>query len=229
MITPATKSSLYQDIINQLINEIKRGSWKPGDKFPGEKELALTFEVSRNSIRESLKSLQILGIIHSSAGKGTFVTENALRKIENTELVELLTDHRSSLIDFLHFRMALEAQAAFLAAQNASAEEIEILESLLETLGEKLIKDKNYALEGFEFHMLIVTLSQNKYIIKLFQSYSDELKAQRTPVYQDKINKQRTLEDHVKIVKAIKEAEPEKARDAMFDHFLHAFEDLNLN
>lgn len=229
MITPATKSSLYQDIINQLINEIKKGNWKPGDKFPGEKELALTFEVSRNSIRESLKSLQILGIIHSSAGKGTFVAENALRKIENTELVELLTDHRSSLIDFLQFRMALEAQATFLAAQNASVEEIKILEFLLEALSEKLLKDENYALEGFEFHMHIVNLSQNKYIIKLFQSYSDELKAQRTLIYQDKINKQRTLEDHIKIVQAIRDVEPEKAREAMFAHFVHALEDINLN
>ncbi|MCA0984445.1 FadR family transcriptional regulator [Halobacillus yeomjeoni] len=226
MFKPVLKSSLYKDVVNQLLEEIKKETWGPGEKFPGELELANEFEVSRNSIREALKSLQLMGVIESFPGRGTFVTKEAVRKIQNSELVSLLSDNEGSYMELLEVRMAIEAQASYLAAQRVDDEGIVKLENALRELEERMKKREDYAMQGFHFHMCIAELSQNQYILKFFQTISEELIAQRNLQYQEKIDTDKSLKDHIDIFEAIKNRDADKAREAMHKHFIHAMGDV---
>lgn len=226
MFKPVVKNTLYREVVDQLLDEIKKGTWGPGEKFPGEMELSSQFEVGRNSIREALKALQLMGLIESYPGRGTFVTKEASRKIQNTELVSLLSDDNTSYIDLLEVRMGIEVQAAALAAERIDLNGAAKLEESLNKLKEKMTTNQDYSIEGFNFHMCIAELSQNPFMIKFFQTIADELMAQRNPQFQNKIDKKRSLNDHTNIYKAIKANKPAKARDAMYEHFAHAMDDL---
>ena len=87
MIRPATKSKLYEEVSAQIIEMVKIGEWKPGDQLISEAELGRTFQVSRNCIRESLKALELSGIIQSQPGRGTYLTEDALENIYRKALL----------------------------------------------------------------------------------------------------------------------------------------------
>ena len=78
MLEPLVKTRLYEEIVKQIINRIKSGELKPGDKLPTERELASQLKVSRTAIREALRSLEVMGVIDSKVGSGTFVKEMSL-------------------------------------------------------------------------------------------------------------------------------------------------------
>jgi len=229
MINPINKTSLYNNIVNQLIKLIKKGVWKPEYPILSEKELANQFEVSRNSVREALKTLQFMGILESHPGKGTFLTKESYLIIEKTELIQLLSNNTGETLDLLEVRMAIEIQSADLAAKLATPTEIEILKQKLDKLKNKILNGEDSSLEGFDFHLCIAHISKNKYILKFFQTITKELLAQRNPDFQRTLNLEHSLKDHANIYRAISENNSAKARTAMYKHFIHAIEDIKLN
>ena len=72
------RTKLYEDVTERMLDHIRTETWAPGTKIPPEVELAKLFDVSRCTIREAVKSLQIAGFLRSRAGSGTFVSERAI-------------------------------------------------------------------------------------------------------------------------------------------------------
>jgi len=75
MLEPLKKTRLYEEIIKQLQELIRRGDLKPGDRLPTERELALQLNVSRTAIREALRSMEVMGFIKSRVGGGTYIRQ----------------------------------------------------------------------------------------------------------------------------------------------------------
>ena len=94
--------------------------------MPGEIELANLFQVSRGSIREAIKSLQMMGVLEAKSGQGTYVSSNALQKIQDNRLTSMISDiqYRDQVLEC---RYMIEPQAAFVAAQICTEKDIEYL------------------------------------------------------------------------------------------------------
>src|SRR5689334_25415513 len=73
LIEPVKRSRIYQHIVDQIHALVREGRWAPGDQIPPERELAERFRVSRTSVREALRALEMQGVIESRQGGGTFV------------------------------------------------------------------------------------------------------------------------------------------------------------
>src|ERR687887_1393283 len=73
VIEPIRRSRLYEGIVQQIEGLLEKGDLKPGDQLPPERQLAEQFQVSRASVREALRTLELLGIVETRAGGGTFV------------------------------------------------------------------------------------------------------------------------------------------------------------
>ena len=116
MLVPVQKKRVFEDISAQIINQIEDGIWKEGEQIKGELELSKLFQVSRGSIREAIKSLQIMGILVAVSGQGTFVAENALQKIKDSRFVDMISDGKYR-DEVLECRYMIEPQAAFVAAK----------------------------------------------------------------------------------------------------------------
>src|SRR5215475_1498571 len=72
---PIHKQDLRQRVVGQIVELIRTGNLRPGDRLPSERELVEIFGISRPSLRESMRALSVLGIIESRHGGGAFVTE----------------------------------------------------------------------------------------------------------------------------------------------------------
>ncbi|MEI7616540.1 MAG: GntR family transcriptional regulator, partial [Actinomycetota bacterium] len=124
------RKHLYEQIASQLEEMILNETLKIGDQLPPEKDLAEKFGVSRNILREALKTLKERGLIDVKTGNGIYITKpkpEVIKKILN-RLVKLGDVNIKELFEF---RLAIEVKACGLAAERATIEEIENLENIL--------------------------------------------------------------------------------------------------
>src|SRR6202521_6292083 len=73
LLEPVKRSRIYEHIVEQIHALIREGRWAPGDQIPPDGELAERFRVSRTSVREALRALEMQGVIESRQGGGTFI------------------------------------------------------------------------------------------------------------------------------------------------------------
>ena len=109
---------------------------KPGDKLPSERELAEMLQVSRSSIRDAIRSLELLGLVEPRQGAGTIVCEPVDASMK--PFTEALRHRRALVGELLDFRKMLEPGLASRAATHALPEQIAVLEEILERQEAKL-------------------------------------------------------------------------------------------
>ena len=122
MFQPIVSDRLSDKAVGQIKALIEEGRLKPGDKLPSERALMKLLSVSRASLREAFRVLEALGLIEVRTGIGAFVVQTDAGALPN-EWTTLLMNTQQEMFDLLDVREALEAKAAALAAQKASAED----------------------------------------------------------------------------------------------------------
>lgn len=220
MITPAKKQNLYEEVSRQIIEMINSGQWKPGERIMGELELSRQFQVSRNSIRESIKALELVGILESRTGIGTFVSNQALLNI-NSMLLSNLIDEESTLVELMETRLIVEPGLTFLAVKNATEEDMEELERIIRK-GKQALVDKNYTFDmGFEFHKKIFAMSRNRILINLLDSITGSLIVTRGTVFFQHLNEyilNSELDEHMEMLECIRRKDAVLAKNLMQRH-----------
>lgn len=171
MITPIQKNKVYEDISTQIKKQIEDGTWKEGERIQGEIELAKEFQVGRSSIREAIKSLQVLGILEARTGQGTYIAPNALQRINDNRLMEMMSNEHY-YDEILQCRLILESQAAYLAAKQCTEEDIAYLQKNYEEMVEDTLqgRDEESEKKGHEFHAYIVKMLHNDVLMALYNS-----------------------------------------------------------
>ena len=110
------KKYKYDIVADQILEEIRKGRWKVGDRLPPEAELALEFCVSRVCLREGLKKLNVLGIVKIMQGDGTYVNEVNPSEFMKP-LFNLLTVTENDIDEIYNARLFVESGACRLAAK----------------------------------------------------------------------------------------------------------------
>jgi DNA-binding FadR family transcriptional regulator len=132
-LEPIRKVQLYEQISARIIERIRIGAWPAGQRLPAERELARVFGVSRPSLREALGALQMLGVVETHHGSGTWVAEQALETLAKSEAADAL-DFGVSPVALLEARGALEPIIAGIATTRFTADAE--MERLLEMMDE---------------------------------------------------------------------------------------------
>jgi len=128
--------TLTLEVADSLISMIRKENYTPGMKLPTEKELCERFHVGRNTIREALRILASKNVIAVRQGSGSFISENP--GITDDPLgLRLINDRKQVTFDLFEVLIILEPSVAGLAARNATKEDIEALEILVEELEQK--------------------------------------------------------------------------------------------
>lgn len=112
MIQKINRLSLVEQVAEQMEQLIEQGQWKVGEKLPPEMELMDKFGVSRNTLREAIRALVHAGLLETKQGSGTLVRSTSV-------LGAALKRHvkKSTMMETLEVRFALEKQAAKMAAE----------------------------------------------------------------------------------------------------------------
>ena len=149
---------------------IYKGILKKGDKLPSERHMVEKLQVSRTSVREALRCLEIIGLIESRQGEGNFIKENFENGlIEPLSVMFMLKDSKSE--EILELRKIIEIGTVQLAAKRISKSELDELKELKEKL-KNLNKEENLAEIDREFHYKIAEASQNFLLLGVLNAIS---------------------------------------------------------
>lgn len=208
---------LYQVVAESLKQRFADGTYAPGERLPGERELADEFDVSRVTVREAQIALQALGLIEIKAGSGAYVSEKATA---NDDLPLTV-----SPLELTEARLLFESEAAALAARNISSETLEHLTGLVDVVSKSHPDDSDAALQADqEFHLAIASASNNAAvehtIVSLWRMRTglSHIREAHDSVCSDDAAMERGNE-HQEIVNALASRDPEAARSAMRAHF----------
>jgi len=133
MFKPIRPKRISDQVFEQLKDLIFKGHLKPGEKMMTERDLAQALGVSRPTVREAINKLVNLGVVEHRQGQGTFV-KSPSDDSEKNPLAAIISDPEFDLVELLEVRLGLECNAATLAAQRATEEDIRALRSCLEDM-----------------------------------------------------------------------------------------------
>jgi GntR family transcriptional repressor for pyruvate dehydrogenase complex len=210
------RGKVYEEVARQIERLILK-KLQPGDKLPSERELAETLGVSRGSIRDAIRSLELMGMVAPRQGTGTIVCEVTAGSLVNP-LANALKRKEELIGELLDFRKMLEPPLAARAATHASPDEISEMEEILERQQEKLREGDSAIAEDSEFHYSIALASGNSVVLKLLDTLMDLLRDTRERSLQVEGRPQKSLASHRRIFFAIKRHDAEAAKSAMRRH-----------
>lgn len=221
MFKPIQDKRLHQQVFEQIQAMILNGQLQPGDRLPSERDLGELLQVSRNSVREALRALEVLGIIECRHGGGNYI------KIDvNAGLIEPLTLmfklHGGSFTDLLVVRRSLETEAAALAAERITAEQSAELAQLLEATRANVSEAENIRLDK-AFHLKIADISGNVLLLTFLTAISTllerSIKDGRQAIMHTFRDHDQLLTMHENIYQAISSHHREAAIAAVKNHF----------
>src|ERR687888_14332 len=167
-LEPIKRSRVYEHIVQQIQALIREGRWAPGDQIPPERELAERFKVSRTSVREALRALEIQGVIESRQGGGTFVRTADVDALIPPLAAAILRGRRE-LAEVLEVRELLEPGIARRAAERATAEHLTELERLLERQRACIATGVSFVDEDTAFHETLTRAADNTILLRLHE------------------------------------------------------------
>jgi len=215
--TAVRKKRLFEDVARQVQKLIVDGSLKPGDRLPPERQLAELFGVSRNSVRDAIRVLELTGMVIPRHGEGNVVADVSTETLV-APIAKLLLRKRKLVAELLDVRKMLEPALAARAAAHASTDQIARLESILRRQHDKVLAGETAIEEDSEFHYTIALAAQNSVVLKLLDVLMDLLRESRARSLQVEGRRERSLAGHRRVLEAIKRRDAAAAERAVRQH-----------
>jgi GntR family transcriptional regulator, transcriptional repressor for pyruvate dehydrogenase complex len=215
--------------IENTIDSIKQmlvdGELLPGDKLPIERDLAARLGVSRNTLREAVRALTTIRVLHVRQGDGTYVTSLAPHLLLDS--LGFVADlHRGeTMVQFLQVRRMLEPEATALAAERLQADELARLGDLLtdaeRLAGEADVDHQQLIANDQQFHAIIASASGNAVLAAIIENLSGQ--TTRARIWRgitDEGAARRTIAEHRAIYTALASGDGFRARLYATTHIL---------
>ncbi len=216
-LEPVRKTKVYAEVAAQIHRLIAEGRLKPGDKLPPERELAEVFGVSRTSVRDAIRVLEIQGLVEPRHGEGTVVRQIPIDSIVGP-LASALTATKDLIADLFDMRKMLEPPLARAAAFRATAEDVNALEEIVVRQSQRVQAGEVAIEEDNEFHYRIATAAKNQVVLRTMDVVMALLRESRMRSLQGPGRAERSLEGHRRILDAIRRRDPDGAAKSMLTH-----------
>lgn len=220
MFKQIQSNKVYSQIINQIKGSIKNGELKRGDRLPSERNMSEQLGVSRATVREAIRSLEIMGLVQCIQGEGNFITNNLENSlIEPISMMFMLNQGKINEINEL--RRALELESVKLASRKISDNSIKKLEELCDIM-ESSDDESEKAEADKKLHYEIARASENILIINILNASSllieNLIKDIRIKILKHENNTKIINTQHRLIVNALKNKDTESAIKNMQIH-----------
>ncbi|HHT02481.1 MAG TPA: FadR family transcriptional regulator [Firmicutes bacterium] len=213
-LTPISRISISDAIVEQIETLIAQGELKEGQKLPSERELAEEFSVGRASVREALKVLESLGLVKRTS-QGTFV-ENSSPSLVAQPFARRLLLRRHTVHELIEARRTIEEDLAQLAAQRADEQDIcnleEAVHAMDEDSGQKWVEAEVY------FHSTLAEAAHNRILSDVFEIVRNLMLSLADGDFEGPGKRELSKQEHLALIEAIKERDPEAARRLMAKH-----------
>ncbi|MBI3347743.1 MAG: FadR family transcriptional regulator [Burkholderiales bacterium] len=220
--------TLALELVERFSDRIRAGQLQPGDKLPTEAAIMGEFEVSRTVVREAISKLQATGLVETRHGIGTFVLGPG-----DAPSFKITPEQFSTLQDViavLELRIGLETEAAGLAAQRRTADNLAALRKALDAVIAAVEAGQDSVAADFQFHLEIARATQNGHFAELMATLGSQIipRARLEPSVDMSAERlaymRRVNAEHESILDAIASQDAESARAAMRTHLSNSRE-----
>lgn len=216
-LNPVQPTPLYQRVAQELERYIHINHLKPGDRLPSERELAERLQVSRTVVRESLRMLNITGFVNIRIGQGAYVGEPEMANLLSV-VTQWIPEHERGYQPLMEAREALEVYATGLAAERSTPKDIAYMERILRETELKIETGDNVLEEDIAFHQSIFEATGNPILLRLLRIIGEGLVTIRQRTLEAGQTACDVVEDHRRVLEALKTKDRAAAEDAMRTH-----------
>lgn len=216
-MAPIERVSVAEQVARNLLDLIRTGSVRPGQQLPTERELAATLQVSRPSVREAVRGLQILGVLRARQGGGLFVT--SLKAAEILAPLQMLITLSADNFESLHeSRVVVEGAIGRLLAQKITAATTVRLRKMVEIQKGLTGNPVAFRVSDMEFHRTLGAALDNPFLERISESLYVLGFEYRKIAWETSGVLARSVKDHEEIVTALEAKDPERIAAAMVRH-----------
>ena len=218
MVEPIKKINVAEQAIKKIYQLIKERKLQIGDKLPTERELVKILGISRSSLRESLKVLEMIGVIKVVQGRGSVLECSNLSNSIIAPLTFSILLNKNTFLELFEARKLIEVQCAGLAAERITTEELEELKEVYNLL----LKNRTNRELGIKYELMlhekIITISRNSILESILSSIKRLLRESRDATVPSRGVTEETIVCHKKLIAALSEKNVNAARKIMFEH-----------
>lgn len=209
--------TVQQAVARQIAELIESGNFKKGDKLPPERALAEKFKVSRSSIREAIKSLAQKNLVESRRGDGTYILADMDADIFDA-FTTAFSDQKKRISDIFQFRKVIEPEIAALAAAAMNDDALNRMKVIVCDQQMKAQNGKNSSDLDASLHLEIAKATGNSIFPEMMQALDRIMKESRSEILQPPARQKASIEAHFRILEALEQRNPARAREAMRQH-----------
>lgn len=212
------KESVVESIVQNIKELLYSEKLIPGDKLPSERVLSSYFGISRNSLREALKTLEALDIVEIKHGSGIYLKKPSFNVLSIPIMILLNTD-RKALEELIEARKIVDAEIAALAAERSTLENLLPIEEYLEKCrkNEELVVEEKYTSKT-TFESMLGEITQNQILMSLQQVTHTLWKSKQKEIGLISLPEEIQYAQHYMVYKAVKAKDAKAARESMIFH-----------
>ena len=214
---------IYEKVVEKLKESISRGDILPGDPLPSERQLMDDFGISRSSLREAFRVMELLGLIESVPGKGRFV-RHPKSPAEDEKNIRL---EDSAVLELMEARRILDPAIAAESAMRATSSDLTRMLRVL-TATEKRLGDPNLRAQAdFDFHLALAEATHNFVFVNITRMNFDLIMATHDKIYNLLEDKDAFLLEHRSMYEAILDHNVDLARETAANHIDRIYKTLH--
>lgn len=216
-IQPVKRRKLHEHVAETIRNLMLEGKLNPGDALPPERDLARQFDVSRVTIREAVRTLQLWGLIETRHGGGNYVSVPSIERMVEP-LSAVIQSNPALQTELLDARGVFEPAICRLAAERCTPDDLETLQTILARQAERVARGELAVEEDCDFHLALARASRNRVVVQVIQMINDLLLESRLRSLRTPDRPRRSLEGHQHILAALRLNDADAACQAMQHH-----------
>lgn len=235
---PKTEPRAWEVVLARIESDLLSGVLKPGDRLPGERQLAIDLGVGRSSVREAIRVLEVLGLIRTHTGSGP--TAGAI--IVATPSGGMATLMRLQVAaqgfavqDVVDTRLVIETAVVHSLASRAQASEPDLAHpvSLLDAMDQPTLTEAEFLALDAQFHLSLAEAEGNQVLMATMSGLRDSIEryvlAGVPQLSSWSATADRLRAEHRGIVDAIRQADPELARQSVRSHITNYYQARELS
>lgn len=216
LFQPIRRSRLYEGVVRQIQDLIAEKHLQPGDRLPGERELAEALSVSRASVREGLRVLHFIGVVEVRPGEGTYVATSPPTPLDPS-MYSVLSE-RTVLLDLIEARRILEEGIVHLAARRATRDDLEELERFVQDRETALAAGRHDVESDIQYHTMLAEATGNPVLVSAMRHLGEMWLQAREKTGRKDTSPRRAWKFHQQILQAVRRRQPAVARRLLRKH-----------
>ena len=216
-IEPIKKTRIAEEVADRIRMLILNGTFPPGNPLPSERLMTKRLGVSRGSLRDGLRMLEMIGLLETRHGQGTFPHELTVDRLV-APLASVMTYRHDLQEELMDVRRMFEPAVARVAATRVTDEDLAALQYILDAQRRKLETGQSTIVEDTAFHAALAKCTRNRVAVSIMATLNDLLVESRKLTLKQQGRPAQSIQGHEAVVAALRRRDAEAAATAMSKH-----------